>query len=261
MSKPGETLYVISLKHLARDGKKAAADLPEVQLSYIPARQLRTLLDAVAALAPSVTYPVEPELRITAPTGSFVVQVKCGKLHFVSWASNQKGGEFTAARIFAIVTGEAANEGARQRHRVAEPGRARNKAVLALLGAAILFVNSFTVWFVTRPPRTLLPKYTLLTPESAGRLLGNMAGVYETGSAPGDRRLQILPDGKVLLIKFGTNNSVAEQRKFTVQAAEAAGRPALITSRRSMITIKDSITVSLYGDSYQRVVPAATHSG
>ena len=38
-----------------------------------------------------------------------------------------------------------------------------------------------------------------------------------------------------------------------MQAADAQGKPALLTSRKALITIKDPLTVVLYGDKYQRV--------
>src|SRR5258708_28374732 len=104
MSKTVEALYNVTLKHLARDGKKAAADLTEVQLSHISAKQLRALIDAVGDLAPSVVPPVEPELDIATRDGKFVVRVKGGAMHLVSWSSRYKGGEYSAARIGAIIT-------------------------------------------------------------------------------------------------------------------------------------------------------------
>ena len=253
MSKPTETLYVVGLKHLAADAKKAGVDIPETQLNYIPAKRLRTLLDAVEALAPGVVFPAEPELRITAPTGKFVVQVKGGKLHFVSWSSGKKGGEFTAARIFATIAGEEAEEQSFQRvSGDGEPDGFRRFATMAMLIIAILAVNSFTFWMLTRPPKNLLPKYTLLPKEPAERLLADVAGVYETGSGPGDRRMEIQKDGGVQRIKYGSERKAAEKQIFTVKPAETAGKQALLTSRKAMITIKDSLSVVLYGDTYQR---------
>ena len=253
MSKAGETLYMVALKHLARDGKKASADLPEVQLSYIPAKQLRTLLEAVAALGASVVFPVVPELRITAPDGKYVVQLKGGKLHFVSWSSSQKGGEYSATRIHAIVTGEEAEEAARAQEKANAPTGMRSRAVMALLVVGIVAVNSFTIWFVLQPKKTLLPKYTLLAAEPAQRLLGSVAGVYETGGSPGDRRMEIDKSGRVQRYKFGPERILTSPQSFTVQPADAGGKPALVTSKKAIIAIKDPVTIVLYGDPYQRV--------
>jgi hypothetical protein len=253
MSKAGEALYSVALKHLSKDGKLAGVEQRESQLSYIPAKQLRALIDALAAHAATVTFPAEPELRITAPTGNFVVQARGGKLHFVSWASSHKGGEYSADRIFAIVTGT--EELASARHAPAEPETPRNKAVIALLLVAIVAVNSFTIWFVTRPKRTLLPSYTVMPAEPAQRVLEEVAGSYETGNAPGDRRLEIAKNGQVQRVKFGNDRAIALKRNFTVQPAQVSGKPALLLSSKpqTMITIKDAVSVVLYGDTYHRV--------
>jgi hypothetical protein len=256
MSKPGEPLYMVALKHLATDAKKAGTDLPDAQLNYVPAKKLRTLLEAAAALAPGVSYPAEPELRITGATGKFVVQIKAGTLHFVSWSSSIKaGGKLTPAEIVAAITGEDSEADARGGRLEAgtEPRGFKQSLTIGVLVAAIVAVNSFTVWFTTRPPRTLLPKYTLLQPGPAQRLLADVAGVYETGTAPGDRQLEIQKDGGLRRIKFGAERTVAQRQVFSAKPAEVAGKPALITNRKSLITIKDSLTVVLYGDTYQRV--------
>ena len=254
MSKPGETLYNVNLRHLSRDGRTAAADLPAQLLSHIPAKQLRGLLEAVGDLGPGVVYPVEPELRIAAPDGMFVVQLKGGRLNLVSWSSRHKGGEYSAEQIFAIVTGQELVGGAgRAVDTGGGGGGLRARATLIALALAIVGVNSFTVWFVTRPPRTLLPHYTLLPPGPGERLLGNVAGPYETGGKPGDRRLEIAPNGKAQRYKFGPERAPTAQQAFTVQPADTQGKPVLLTSRKALITIKDPVTVVLYGDTYKRV--------
>lgn len=255
MSKSGEILYMVALKHLARDGKKAAADLPEVQLNYIPAKQLRALLDAVAALGPAVVFPVAPELRITAPDGKYVVQLKGGRLQFTSWSSQHKGGEYSAERIYSIITGEEEAEAQRAQQRSGDSsgGLMQSKPMLALLVVAIVAVNTFTFWFVTQPKKTLVPKYTVLSAEPAKRVLENVAGFYETG----ERRLEIDKSGKAHRYKIGPERKLVSPQTFTVEVADAGGKQALVASlnanRKALITIKDPVSVVLYGDTYQRV--------
>src|SRR4051812_42899338 len=114
MTKPSTNLFLVTLRHLSADGKKAGAELPNVQLNYLSAKQLRTLLNSVAEIAPTVAYPAEPEVRVEGPAGKFVVQVKAGRLNLVSWSSSQTYGALTPAQIYSAVTGEEPIEGARQ---------------------------------------------------------------------------------------------------------------------------------------------------
>ena len=257
MSQPVELLFSVAFRHLSTDAKKVGATLPDAQLHYLSPKQIRVLLESAAALAPSVPPPAEPELRITGSTGKFVVQLKAGNLNFISWSSSVKaGGVITPAQIIDAISGikpESDHSAG-----LAEAIASRTFGFLpsmnmGVMVVAIIAVNSFTFWFMTRPPRTLAPKFTLLQAEPAERLLTDVAGVYETGEGPGDRRLEIQKNGGMQRIKFGAQRTVAQKQAFTVKAAEAAGKPALVTNKQTVITIKDMQAVVLYGDTYRRV--------
>lgn len=260
MSSDSQT-YAIVLRHLSADLKTAGAALPDVKMEAVAVKKLKSMLDALAALAPKVSYPAMPELRITGPDGMFVVKANGGKLELVSWSTSRPaGGALSAAQILAAITGEGLEEdtpssSSRSGDSSAEKSakKARNMFTMVALIVAIIGVNAFTVWFVTRPKKTLLPKYALLPPEPAERLLTSVAGVYETGAAPGDRQLKITKAGQAEWIKFGPERAVRDKKAFTVAAAKTGSSEALLTSRRAMIEIKDPITVVMYGDSYRRV--------
>ena len=256
MSKPVELLFSVAFRHLATDAKKAGASLPDAQRHYLSAPQILALLDAAAALSPHVPHPAEPELRISGATGKFVVQLRAGSLHFVSGSSSDKAaGITTPAQVIAAISRRpGGDDDAGDAGGIAVFLAAFSPAMnLGTLIAAIFAVNLFTFWFTTRPPRTLVPKFTLLPAEPAARLLTNVAGVYETGDGPGDRRLEIQKNGGMQRIKFGAQRAVAHQQTYTVKAAEAAGKPALVTDKLALITIQDKEALVLYGDTYRRV--------
>lgn len=257
MKQPVELLFSVAFRHLSTDAKKAGATLPDAQLHYLSLKQIRTLLDSATALAPSVPHPAEPELRLTGSTGKFVVQLKAGNLNFISWSSAVKaGGVITPAQIIDAISGvePASDHGAGPADTiVSRTFGALPSMNLGAMVVAIIAVNAFTVWFLTRPPRTLTPKFTLMQAEPAERLLTDVAGIYETGDGPGDRRLEIQKNGGMQRIKFGAQRTVAQKQAFTVKAAEAAGKPALVTNKQTLITIKDMQAVVLYGDTYRRV--------
>jgi hypothetical protein len=193
--------------------------------------------------------------------------VKAGQLHLVSWSAAHKGGVVTPAQVIEAVGGDEKGEDAttpagksrapmKAQAKVkagASGGDLKEKLTLVMLGIAIIGVNCFTVWFVTRPPRTLTGDYRLLPNEEAQRVLTDVAGAYETGRGSGDRRIEITKDGNVNRIKFGSGGSVKETQNFTVKPVEAAGNKALVTSRKSLMTIKDPTQVTLYGDTYKKV--------
>ena len=261
MTQPASAAYDVALIHLAPDAKRAGMDYAPTERRGVPDGELRALLLAAAVVAPGVSYPLVPEIRITAPTGKFVVRLKDGRLRFVSWSSPKSSVvEPTVDEIIAIICGEI-EEGAGRREAGAPAAGAGGglmgwKRILAIAGLVVLVVgvNAFTVMRDKRPPGNFLPPYRLLEPEPAGRLLTSVAGNYETGRAAGDRRLQISRDGAVRWIKFGADRAVAEEKTFTVQAAESNGAKALLTSRKSLIRIKDASSLVLFGDTYVRVL-------
>lgn len=255
MTKPAEPLFTVQMSHLASDGRKAAADLPPVRLFYLKANQIHAILSSLEGIAATVTPPTQPEVRITGPKGEFVVHVRDGKLHLVSWSSKRSGGAVTAAQVVENLTTREETEARGPVPRSATTARSplREKLTLFALGAAIVAVNCFTVWILTKPPRTFLGDYRPLPKESADRLLSEVAGAYETGKRPGDRRLEIRSDASVQRVRFGPGGAVKDQQIFTVQPAESDGKRVLVTSRKSMITVKDSLSVVLYGDTYNRV--------
>jgi hypothetical protein len=135
------------------------------------------------------------------------------------------------------------------------PGRPRwwRVALGAALVAAIVGLNTFNFYLAKRPPGNFLPEYRLLAPEPADRLLTEMAGAYETGGEPGDRRLQIGRNGGVQWIQFGPGRAVATQRDFAVQPVTTADSQGLLTDRQTLIQIKDSQTLIYFGDRFARV--------
>lgn len=258
MSKPVETFYTVGFHHLSVDVKKIGTSLPDAQLNYLSAKQVRGLLEAAFAIAPSVEFPAEPELRIMTSGAKFVVQIKAGGLNFISWSSSVKaGGKTTPAQIFDAISGadnkvDDASTGGGVIMGFA--GGLLAKMNVGLLAVAIIAVNSFTFWFMSRPPKTLLPKFTVMQSEPAERLLADVAGIYETGGSSGDRRLEIKKDGVVERIKFNEHRVASQKQTYTVKAVDAGGKPALVTDRKSIITIKDPQSLVLFGDTYRRVM-------
>jgi hypothetical protein len=242
-----------TLSQLSADAREAGTHFPDLRRDGVTSRELRKLLRALAKLAPTVEHPAEPALRITSPAGKFIVQVKGGRMSFVSWNSGQHaGGTPPVDEIVRLVTGEIV-EGEFEADdapvvATAHAPQRKRTLLIALLVVVFVGLNAFTWVEAGKPPGNFLPTYRLLEPDPASRLLETVAGSYETGSQPGDRRLEITKTGEVRWIKYGANRGAVESRQFTVRAAESRGTLALLTNRNTLITVKGPITVSLFGD-------------
>lgn len=252
-----EVRYSVALAHLSADAARAGAELPPVNLADVSVEQLRRMVEAVAALAPRVEYPVKPEVRIRSTDGLFLLQVKEGRLHFSSWSIRIAGDCLTPDQILETITGEApapAEPGVavRAAQVMGQSGRAWRIGALAV---GIIACNAATAWMLTRPPPDPLPAHRLLEPEPAERFLAKVAGVYATGSAVGDRRLRIETNGALHWVKLGPNGTVSEEETLTANAARTGDRNVLVTSARELIEVRDAITVMFFGDTYRRVQP------
>ena len=250
--------FDVVLVHLSPDAKKASIEIPTSERLGLSPKELRGMLRAMEQLAPTVVYPAAPEMKVTAPSGRFMVQVKEGRLQFVSWASmKSRGGNPSADQIADIITGEV-EEGATGLESVipADPSVQRKWArglIIAALVVVFIGANYYTYTTATKPPGNFLPRYRLLEPAPGERLMNDVAGNFETGGAPGDRRLQIRVDGSAEWLKFGPGRAIVERKPLVLQAVEVAAGRALLTSRQGLITIKDPSTLIMYGDTYIRV--------
>jgi hypothetical protein len=249
--------FTVTLRHLAPDASRAGADLPDAELTEVPTDRLRRLIEGLSKLAPTVSYPTTPELRVTSPEGRFLVHVKEGKIKFTSWSLRTGGSELTPAEIFAAITGEELDEPAfvAATAVVEEKKTMPRGAKIALLAVVILGSNAVTAWMAVKPPPTLLPNYRVMDAEPASRLLASTAGDYEMGTAAGDRGLTIRKDGTVRWYKYGENKTIAEEDGFTTKPVEVqpARTPGLLAPNW-IIDVKDPITVVFYGDTYRRKV-------
>jgi hypothetical protein len=82
--------------------------------------------------------------------------------------------------------------------------------------------------------------------------MAEVAGIYQTGTGPGSRRLEIKPPDTGERIKIGAGGVVKDNRIYALQAVESGGSMALLANQKSLITIKDSLSVVLFGDTYMR---------
>ncbi len=246
------TNYAVTLHHLAPDLSWSSATAPDHELKNLSAAKLRMLIESLVQLAPKVQYPAAPELRITAPGGRFLVQVKDGKVKFTSWSLRAGGTELTPEQIVAAITGEPLDPRGLPGGAPAK-GRLPKSVKLALLALVIVGSNATTAWIAMKPKPTLLPPLRAMDQAPGERLLASVAGEYAMGSQPGDRTLTIKKDGAVRWFKLGADGKIEEDESFTTKPVqvEPGATPGLL-AENAVIEVKDPITVVFYGDTYRR---------
>lgn len=262
--------YSVTLHHLAPGATAAGLDYPDVPLADVTPTQLAGLLLELELLAAKLTIyePSTPEIRIKTDREVFVVRTRYRQLCFVGRESLLRGEPHTIPFILGTITG-VAPEPVRpadtprvfERPPSASPSGAEHKATRApWLKVAVLLVLICVclgsgLWLLLRPARSLAPKFTYLNGPESAALLARLAGEYRTGTAEGDRRLIIAPDGTLRLAKYGAAQAVAEEIIRTARGATQNGQPALATADPYVMLIRDPDGVFLFGQTYRRVAP------
>lgn len=268
MAGPNPT-YSVTLHHLAPGAAAAGLAYPDEQLNGVPLTQLREMLYALAEVASRLTIyePSMPEIRIKTDREAFVVRTRYRRLCFVGYEAALRGEDHSVAYILTTITGTAETAKAPEpradrpvsAHPLAtelpaEAGRVPKWIKIAVMAAIIIGCNGTAAWLLLRPPTTLTPKFTLMTPAESAGLLGRVAGEYRTGSQEGDRRIIIDATGTARLAKFGPNQAVIQPTTKPLRGAIVDGQPALMTADAA-ITLKDADTIVYFGNSYKRHSP------
>ena len=268
------TTYSVTLHHLAPGAKDAGLNYPDEQLQGVTVEQLTELLRALEEVAGrlSIYEPSSPEIRVKTDREVFVVRTRYRHLCFVGSETALRGEEHSVAYIMGAITGQAlpvarpvVNPRLFERPPTAIPLRPSARGGGGGIGfpdwakIALLALFSFTfvgagVWMLFKPARTLAPKYKLMSATEAVGLLGRVAGQYQTGNQPGDRRLIIDNAGTLRIAKYGPDQSIAEEIIRTARGATQDGRPALVTTDPYVMLIHDADSVTLYGQTFKRVL-------
>jgi hypothetical protein len=270
MAAPTPT-YSVTLHHLAPGAVAAGLAYPDEQLTAVSLAQLRDMLYALGEVASHLTIyePSTPEIRIKTDRESFVVRTRYRRLCFVGYEAALRGEEHSVAYILTTITGTTevakAPEPRTERPATTSPfttvtvpadaGGVPRWVKIAVMAVIIIGCNGTAAWLLLRPPATLAPKFTLMTPAESAALFGRVAGEYRTGSQEGDRRIIIDATGTARLAKFGPNQSLTKPVSKPVRAALVDGQPALMTGDPAAITLKDSDTILFFGNTYKRHAP------
>ena len=263
------TAYSVTLHHLAPNAKAAGLAYPDEQLPTVTVPQLRDLLITLSEVAAHLTIyePSAPEIRIKTDRDVFIIRTRYRRLCFVGWETILRGEDHSIGFILSTVTGnleliKTAAPNRVERAPLVSPTRGGTApsvptggmprwAKISALTVLILGINGVTAWMLLRPPPSLLPKHELLSESESRALLIKAAGLYQTGTEPGDRRLVIDTSGKLLLGKLNAQRAISEERTKLARGAKVEGRPVLVTGE-AVLQLKDADTVVLYGTTYRR---------
>lgn len=254
-------MFHVTLVNLAADASAADVAFDRSDLGELPPEKVQALLEQFARIDAVANTEAEPQIKLSARAGKFIVRTGRGKLFlYQARDAAQSYAELTAPEIVAQLLGEEpagtpadTGTGAAEGAPPAPRQPPANRGIAAAILAAGLAVNAYTVYSAfnteTVNPR---PAVTLVTDATeAGNRLREIAGTYATGSQPGDRVIEIRADGTALFSALGAKG-VRNYGSETFKLGKQGGKFALALRDAGLIEIQNLDTVVYYRDTYRR---------
>lgn len=255
--------FQVVLHALAPDAADAGTQYADATLDAVSEDQLRGLLAAFAQLATRLS-PIDtfrPHIRINFAAGLAMVTPIEGRLYYGSWDTKGRGIEVSVDDIMDLVTGKAeapkptTHSKAPIEIPMPRPAKIKRKYLtIVALGIAIVAMNATTAWMLFKPAPTILPPHVFLPDTESDTLMKQVAGEYQTGNLEGDRHLEIGALGLFRFAVYGPNRTLQQVRLQSGRAARIAGGVVILTSRYGVLRIVDPNTITIYGDTYRRIL-------
>ena len=250
-------MFTITLVNLAPDLSHAQADLGSTTFADVDESYLLAALDSFRGIDALQNTAAEPHLLIESPAAKLLVRTGQGRL-LVYNARNttEPFVELDPAGVLRLLKRTAAAPDATPADAPPAPPRLapnRHGALAVAILTLALILNGYTVYsfFHVRPVEPALKVKFVSDSPTAERLRAAAAGRYSTGSAPGDRVLEITADGHVrfLRITSGGRRTLGED---TYRVAQRDDHTCLVISGKGIIDIRDIYSVVYFRDIYRR---------
>lgn len=262
-------MYDVTLVNLAADARTAAVTLIPIERTALSAEDLRSLLQNFCETDPVQNAVVDPEIRVHAPTGRYVIRTGQKKLFLYDILDRERPAlVLTTPEIMAELDGSAAAARLSVLAVPSGPLVADNLAWAAtppvaavpnrkLLGAmtavAGLLLGAIVYLGVTAGGPDSTPPLSPLAPDEFVALRPSLAGVYMTGSQPGQHGIVIMAGGELKI--FELNAQAAPSVILdTFEPGRLGPKLCLATNQPGgPIEVADRDTLVYCGEVYRRV--------
>lgn len=260
-------MFKATLINLTPDARTAAVDLGMSKLENLTAQELAALLEAFRALDP-VQNIADPEIRLQTVRESYFIRTERGKLFLYNARYRaDPASELTVAEIIAELDGSAAAArtavpfalsaglgdgaaGAAVTSVTPEPPRKppvfRSVLALVLLGA-VIYTKYLLDWTAALPPLRRIDSAELAT------LRSSLAGVYLTGSQPGQHGIVLLENGDLKLFQLNAQAAPSVLYDTYAPGRLGAGLWLAINQPGERIEVTDHDTLVYCGETYRRI--------
>ena len=259
-------MYHVTLVNLAPDARRADVNLGAGESRVLPAEELGALLENFRGLDPLENAGADPEIRLRHRGARYLVRTGQGRLLFKDETDAARPTvALTVEEILAELDGSAAaarspssgpagsgpNAGAVSPPIEPVTPAKRRARWIVLWAVAALLLGGVAALYLQRE-RPAEPGFVALAPAELADVASQVAGVYVTGSEPGDRSLVIGADGAIRIFEL-TAGGAPNFVHGTWRAGRIDGTLHLAVPQfRTFARIVDRDTLDYCGEQYRR---------
>jgi hypothetical protein len=258
-------MYDVILIKLSDDARSVAAEPGKTVRRGLSGEQLRDLLSNFCALDPVDNAAADPEIRVQAAAESFLVRAGQKKLILYRADDRESPAQvLTVDEVMAEIDGTAraarsaswstpAQSQARLPEPVAAPAVPRSHPIRLATLAAVAAVLASGLFLLRPAPSGVPADFRPLPASEATARWASMAGVYMTGTRPGQHGIVITRAGDLRLFELR-----AVRAPGVVYASARWGRTgaslALATDQPGGLILIPSRDILVYcGETYRRI--------
>ena len=259
-------MYNVTLVNLASDARAVARDHGRVEHQGLRGDEVRELFQRFREIDPVENAGADAEIRVQSPAGSWVLRAGQRNLilydavnreapgHAVSpeEAIAEIDGSATAARVERLTAAPFVLEAEPEPPPPSAPPASRRRRI-ALSAAAVILGAAVTALRVSASRDEPPAEFQRLPAADAQAAWASLAGVYLTGTQPGQHGLVLTATGEARLFEFR-----AVDAPRVVQASAVPGRMGgqlcLATDQPGgIIGVRDGATLVYCGETYARL--------
>jgi len=255
--------FKVTTHHLAPDGRAADAAFGDQGPVEMDAAALTALCAGLRDLDLVQNHTHEPHFAVQGPRGRFLVRMDLHRLFaYDPRDSSRPAIEVDAPALVDLLAGAPAATAVTDEAAGWTPVEDRAARRKTMAGAALLAValglNATAAFLWLRPAERdpALPFEPITDPAAAALHVDRLAGVFATGTAPGEHRIVIHRDGRLDLQDIAADGSVetVATERFVV-GRHAGALCLMIGGATSRVEIRSDRTLVCYGDTYERMSP------
>ncbi|HUL51992.1 MAG TPA: hypothetical protein VLT83_01155 [Opitutaceae bacterium] len=259
--------YQVTLVNLAADARSAAVAWDKIERPGVSDEEMRRLLENFCAIDAVENAAADPEIRVQVRRESYLIRSGQGKLVLYDVLNRDLPGRSLAvAEVMAELDGSAiaartvppmvpAEAGLADEEPAVSPPAARlnPRRVIALAVAACVLGGAHFWWRIPSGAEETPAALQRMDAAEAARVRATLAGVYMTGTQPGEHGIVLTDTEEVRLFELR-----AVDAPLVIHAAGEWGHvgPALNLATDQpggLIRIPDPETLIYCGETYKRI--------